>query len=300
MISAMAAAAVPLILASLGGLLSERAGALNISLEGCMTAGAFTAAILGNPGVPVAMALPVALVVGAVLGGLLAAVHLGLGANLFIAGLGINLLVPSLTGLISRLIHGHKGNIPIPGRVFESFTGSGVLPASVAALLLIPVTGLVLYRSSFGRAVRAAGSDSGFLAERGLKTANIRLLTLMISSAAAALAGAYISLRIGAWVPGMVAGRGWISLVIIWLGFKRPAGILLASYFFSITEIISGRLQGDAGLSSTLFLALPYLMALLALILATLGHRGRTDGEWFLRTCLPASEMSAYCENQVS
>jgi simple sugar transport system permease protein len=279
MIAAMAAAAVPLILASLGGLLSERAGVLNISLEGCMTAGAFTAAILVNAGVPVGAALPAALLAGAILGGILAAVHLGLGANLFIAGLGINLLVPSLTGMISRLIHGHKGNITLPGRIFESFTESGVLPASAAALLLIPATALILHRSAFGRAVRAAGSDSGFLAERGLETTTIRLLTLMISSAAAALAGAYITLRIGAWVPGMVAGRGWISLVIIWLGFKRPAGILMASYFFSITEIISGRLQGDAGLSSTLFLALPYLMALLALILATLGHRGRNKRE---------------------
>ena len=279
MILAMAAAAVPLLLASLGGLLSERSGVLNISLEGCMSAGAFTAAVLVSSGVPVEAALFFAVLIGALLGGLLGAVHLGLGANLFIAGLGINLLVPSLTGLVSRLIFGHKGNIAMPGEVFEAFTGSGTIPASAAALLLVPGTFLLLYRSPFGRAVRAAGSDSGFLAERGLKRGSIRLQALMFSSAAAALAGAYISLRIGAWVPGMVAGRGWISLVIIWLGFKRPAGILAASYFFSLTEIISGRMQGDAGISSTLFLALPYLMALLALIPATIGHRRRSNRE---------------------
>ncbi len=277
MITAVMAAAVPLLLASLGGLISERAGVLNIALEGCMTAGAFTTAVLVESGLPAAIAVPAAGISGILLGWLLGTVHLRLKANIFIAGLGINLLVPSLTGLLSQALYGHKGNLPMPERVLSAFAENWILPISILTLLLVPAAILLLHRTPTGRNIRAAGRDNGFLAERGLRRDRIRLLALMISSSAAAVAGGYISLRIGAWVPGLIAGRGWIALVIIWLGFKRPTGILLAAYFFSLTEIISGRLQGVSGHSSTLFLALPYLMALIALVFATLGHGGRNS-----------------------
>ena len=104
MIAIVAAAAVPLILTALGGLVSERAGVLNISLEGCITSGAFTAAmILASGGNPL-LAVGGAVITGVLFGFLLSMTHLVLGANLFIAGLGINLLIPSLTGLVSQLI----------------------------------------------------------------------------------------------------------------------------------------------------------------------------------------------------
>lgn len=275
MIFNLAAASVPLLLAALGALLSERAGVLNISLEGCIGAGAFTTVLLIQLGIPVVPALIAAVVIGSLLGALLGAVSVGLGANPFIAGLGINLLAPSLTGLISQLIMGHKGTIRLPEETLESFTTSGVPLVSILAILLVPAVAFLLSGSSFGRQIRAAGNDSGFLAERGFSTGRIRMLTLIISSGAAALAGAYIALRIGAWVPGLSAGRGWIALVIIWLGFKRPSGILIAAYFFSLMEIISGQMQGRGGISPTLFLALPYLTALLALALTTMEKRRR-------------------------
>ena len=88
-----------------------------------------------------------------------------------------------------------------------------------------------------------------------------------------ALAGAFLSLRIDAWVPGMSSGRGWIALVIIWLGFRRPMGVLIASYLFALTEIISGQAQGRWNAPASLLLALPYLVALVALTAATIAGR---------------------------
>ena len=273
MIDAVAAAAVPLILAALGGLLSEQAGVLNISLEGCMTSGAFTAALILNSGGSIPTALTAALVSGILLGLLLSFTHIRMGANLFIAGLGINLLVPSLSGLISHKILGHKGTLRIPEGVLEGFNSSGLPIITWAMIPLAAVLALSIYRSEFGRKIRSAGSSPLFLEERGISIAGIKTLALVISSSMASLAGVFLAFRIEAFVPGMSSGRGWIALVIIWLGFRRYSGILIAAYFFSLIEIISGRAQGTTHIPATLLLALPYSAALFALTIAAIGKK---------------------------
>ncbi|MDF1566626.1 MAG: ABC transporter permease [Spirochaetaceae bacterium] len=274
MIEAVAMASVPLILAALGGLISERAGVLNISLEGCITAGAFSAAwVLTSGGSPILAALA-ALLSGLLFGGLLAGMHLGLGANLFIAGLGINLLAPSLAGLISQSVWGHKGTIRFGVDEISRFPASGML---IFAMAMIPLSFgalLMMNRTEFGRRIKTAGSTPIFLSERGIPPQRTQLTALLISSVSAALAGMILVMRIDAFVPGMSSGRGWIALVVIWLGFRSPIGIIVASYLFSLIEIISGRAQGIEGVSGTLILALPYIVAVTALTLATI-HRGK-------------------------
>ncbi|RKX78913.1 MAG: hypothetical protein DRP60_05055 [Spirochaetes bacterium] len=277
MIEAIAASAVPLILAAIGGLISEQAGVLNISLEGCITSGAFTAALVLNTGGSIPLALTAASASGILFGLLLAAAHIRMGANLFIAGLGINLLSPSLAGLISNRVLGHKGTIRIPADMLHGFNRIG-LP--IITWLMIPLAGtaaLIIYRSRFGRRIRSAGSSPAFLEERGISSAGVKTMALVISSTAAALSGAFLAFRIEAFVPGMSSGRGWIALVIIWLGFRRYYGILIAAYFFSLIEIISGRVQGISSIPSTLLLALPYTAALVALTLAAVGRKMKLD-----------------------
>jgi len=274
MIEAVAMASVPLILAALGGLISERAGVLNISLEGCITAGAFSAAwVLTSGGSPILAALA-ALLSGLLFGGLLAGMHLGLGANLFIAGLGINLLIPSLAGLISQSVWGHKGTIRFSIDEISGFPASGMLIIAMAMIPLSIGALLMMNRTEFGRRIKTAGSTPIFLSERGIPPQRTQLTALLISSVSAALAGMILVMRIDAFVPGMSSGRGWIALVAIWLGFRSPIGIIIASYLFSLIEIISGRAQGIEGVSGTLILALPYIVAVTALTLATI-HRGR-------------------------
>ena len=274
MIASVAAAAFPLVLAALGGLISERAGALNISLEGCIGAGAFLAVLLAIAGVPPAAAMAASALFGGFCGFVLAAVHLKLGANLFIAGLGLNLLLPALADLVSQLVLGHKGAVRIPEAAPGGWESAEPAVVAAAAPLLALLAAVALSRSAFGRRLKAAGSSPEFLSERGLDPRRTKALALAISSAAAALAGAAVSYRIGAYVPGVSAGRGWIALVVVWMGFRRPPGVLLAAYFFAFMEIIAGRAQGIQSISATLFLALPYLAALVALIIAGLGNRG--------------------------
>jgi general nucleoside transport system permease protein len=270
LVKAVGISSVPLILAALGGLISERAGVLNIALEGCIAAGAFATAVLTAAGAPPPVAILGATATGLVLGGLLAGVHLGVGSNLFIAGLGVNLLVPSLAGLISQAIYGHKGNIRIP-------------PASPewAAWAMIPLAlsvSLMLRRSAFGRRIRAMGDNPEFIAERGLSPTGIRSAALLLSSVSAALAGAFLAYRIEAFVPGMSSGRGWMALVLIWLGFRKPMGIVGMTYLFSLIEIISGRTQGWSSLPASLSLALPYLIALVALALSSIVEKRHSEG----------------------
>lgn len=272
MIEAMAGAAVPLILAAMGALISEQAGVLNISLEGCIGSGAFTAAmVLASGGSPL-MAAAAAVFTGIFFGFLLSAAHIAAGANLFIAGLGINLLIPSLSDLISQVFWSHKGTIRVPEGILDGFNNSGI---TAVKWLMIPFTAftiLMLRRTEFGRRIRTAGSSPDFLKERGISSAWTKTWTLVISSALATLSGVFLAFRIGGFVPGMSSGRGWIALVIVWLGFRRPAGILISAYFFSLVEIISGKAQGFISVPATLLLALPYLAALAALTLATAGR----------------------------
>jgi simple sugar transport system permease protein len=229
--------------------------------------------VLTSGGSPILAALA-ALLSGLLFGGLLAGMHLGLGANLFIAGLGINLLIPSLAGLISQSVWGHKGTIRFGVDEISGFTASGMLIIAMAMIPLSIGALLMMNRTEFGRRIKTAGSTPIFLSERGIPPQRTQLTALLISSVSAALAGMILVMRIDAFVPGMSSGRGWIALVAIWLGFRSPIGIIIASYLFSLIEIRSGRVQGIEGVSGTLILALPYLVAVTALTLATI-HRGR-------------------------
>lgn len=273
-ILAAANSAVPLLLASLGVLLSERAGVLNISMEGCITAGAFMTALVMAGGGNALAAVTAAIAVGAFFGSLLSGFHLLLTANLFIAGMGINLLIPSLAGLISQIVQGSRGAIHIPEAAQLMEWGLPYITWLMVPLTLL--TALLLTRSRFGSHIRAAESSPDFLRERGVSVEKTHFLVLVISSAGAALAGAFLALRVGAYVPGMSSGRGWIALVIIWMGFRRPTGILISSFFFALIEILAGRAQGIGGIPVTLLLAMPSLAALTALTAATIAYSSKT------------------------
>jgi len=261
----VAAVAVPFVLAGLGGLLSEQAGVLNISLEGCITLGTFITALLITFGAPAPLAVFGALLLGVLAGLLLSGIHMGLKANLFIAGMGINILIPSLSGLISNGIWGHKGILRITGDYDLSPVSWMIIPLT---LLLV----LVIHRSNFGVKFRAAGLAPEFLSERGISPDKVKISALAISSAMASLAGAFLTLRIEAYVPGMSSGRGWIALVLIWLGFRHPLGILISSYFFSLIIIISNMAQGSAPFPAAVLKTLPYIAALTAFVIASAGR----------------------------
>ena len=153
----------------------------------------------------------------------------------------------------------------IPGLFGSIFLGHSVV--TYLAWLMVPATALFLRRHPLGLRIRVAGSAPDLLESRGIPAARPRALALLLSGALSGLAGAGIALRLGAYLPGLSGGRGWIALVVIFLGYRRPVGVLFATIAFAFAEALAIRAQGLAGVSPTLLLSLPYLLVFAGLIL---------------------------------
>jgi general nucleoside transport system permease protein len=260
----------PILLAALGGLLTERAGILNIALEGLMLTGAFTAVVISGLTGNLYLGILGAVAAGVLAGALFSFVAIHLKGNIFITGLAINLLASGLITFLSGLLFSNRGVLrfpeaPLIPRIDLPLVGP-VSGAVLPVLLLVPAVWWLLYRTPFGLRVRGAGYAPQVLRSRGVNADWVRIITIMLSGAACGLAGSLLSLRLGAYVPGLSAGRGWIALVAIYLGGKKPAGILIATLFFALADAFAGIAQGAEGISPSLLFALPYFITFLALV----------------------------------
>jgi len=278
-LGAAGAAMAPLLYASLGGLLAELSGLLNIALEGLILIGAFAAAAAAGA----SRSLLVGLAAGAAASTLLAALF-GLAtlkgkANEFIAGLAANLLASGLAVLLSSRLYGTKGLL--------SFDIPSIPRLELASLAKLPILGELLFgqdalsygswlaaflawllvaKSPLGLRLRAAGSNPKALAALGLSPERYRLAAILLSGLGCGLAGACLSLRLSAYVPGISSGRGWIALVAIYLGGRRPLGVLAACFLFAAADGFANYAQGFLEAPADFILALPYLLTLIALV----------------------------------
>lgn len=272
-------AATPILLAGLGGLLSERAGVLNIALEGMILTGAFWAVVAVSSTGSAVFGIAAGVLAGSLLGLLFVALALGFRANVFIVGLGINLLSLGVNQVVSTWIFGTSGVIQLGsdfrllgtmGGEAPGFLGGALLGHSAVtylAWLLVPTISLFLRRHPLGLRIRVAGSAPELLESRGINANGPRSLALILSGGLSGLAGAGIALRLGAYLPGVSGGRGWIALVVIFLGYRRPVGVFIATVVFALAEALAIRAQGLATVSPTLLLSLPYLLVFGGLIL---------------------------------
>ncbi len=267
---------VPILLAALGGLLTERAGVLNIGLEGLILTGAF-AGIAGASAFDSQLA---GLLIGAAAGGLLAAVYsvacLELRANIFVAGLATNLLAAGAMPYVSALVYDTKGVVRLAGEPgFASlFDVSIMVPI---ALVLAGIVAIVLFETPFGIRLRAVGGTPAALAARALDPKRYQRAAMLLSGVFAGVAGAEMSLRLGVYVPNISAGRGWIALVAIFLGARHPVGVVGAAAVFALFESFAGAAQGFTNIPGTLLLGLPYLITLVAMVLySALGRKARS------------------------
>ncbi|WP_018526277.1 ABC transporter permease [Alkalispirochaeta alkalica] len=250
-----------LLIAALGGLVAERSGILNIGLEGMIALGAFTAVAARLAGLS-----PTGAIVAAALAGVVPALIFGQfvlrwRANPFIVGLAINLLSAGTIPFLAETILGTRGSVRLP-------PGSGVpiqaVPFWALGVLLLVWGGL--FHTIPGLRLRVAGEEPRWLQENHVAVAPYRLLGLLASGIFCGLAGALLALRIGAYLPGISAGRGWIALVIIYLGYRRPWGLAVAALFFGLVEALAVRAQATAVISPTIILALPYLLTVIAFV----------------------------------
>jgi simple sugar transport system permease protein len=278
----IATAATPLLIASVGELVSERAGVLNLGVEGMMVMGAVTgfgvALTTGSPW----LGIFAAIVVGALFSLLFAFLTLTLVTNQVATGLALTLLGLGLSGMLGESFVGLPGvkltNIDIPLLSDIPLVGRLVFGQDPIFYLSILLTGGVawfLFRSRAGLTLRSVGDNHVSAHALGIKVILIRYLAVMFGGACAGLAGAYLSLvYTPQWVENMTAGRGWIALALVVFASWRPWRVLAGAYLFGAVTI--GQLHAQAlgiGVPSQLLSSLPYLATIVVLVLISRNRR---------------------------
>ncbi|MDR1901447.1 MAG: ABC transporter permease [Treponema sp.] len=274
--------ASPLILASTGALLTELAGVLGIFVEGFMSAGAFFGWLIagwtGSPLCGITAAAAAAGLAGWALARGVRKTH----ANPYIAALAVNIAAGGVTNTLSALIFGTKGvlrnpGFTIPGRIHiplvENLPGLGPLvsgrsPAVYFSWITVIAAAFFLGYTPWGARLRASGLSAEAVKERGIRPGLYWEQSWAAAAFLAAAAGALLCFQVGAYTPGGVAGRGWISLAAVYLGFRRVGGVFIAALVFALAERVSQSLQGLGGLPATVMLGLPHALALLLYVVS--------------------------------
>jgi simple sugar transport system permease protein len=251
---------VPVLFAATGGLFPALAGNLNIALEGLLLAGAFSSLAVFSYTGSIFASVAASVFASAALCALHSFAVFKLRANNFISGLAVNLLSAGLSIALGEKLFNTKGVITVNS---ASVNVNWYLFLSLLSLLIIR---LVIYKTPFGYRLRACEKNSEALLSLGISPRFYQIFALFISGFFCGIGGSFFSLNLGAFVPGMSAGKGWIALVVIFLGRRKPAGILAASLVFGIAEAFSNYAQGIWKFPADFILAFPYLCIFIAII----------------------------------
>lgn len=274
--------ATPLIFGTLGVLLCERAGVLNLGIEGIMVAGAFTGWLAVFQGADLWTGVLVAAMVGALLGLAHASLTVWLGASQHVSGLGLTLLATSLASYAYRVSFPTVSSPPTI-EAFAPLEALSALPLigpalgaqtamTILALMLVPIVGWTLQRTPAGLAVRMAGENPAAVEAQGLSVLAVRTGAVMAGSALMGVAGAFLTLSaFNAFFFNMVNGRGWICVALVVFASWRPGKALLGALLFAAFDALQLRLQQSSGLLPVtlpyqLYLMLPYLLSIVALV----------------------------------
>jgi simple sugar transport system permease protein len=271
LLAATVRVAVPLVLAGFAGLFSERAGIVDVGLEGKMLAGAFAAAAVASVTGNVWLGLLAAMVAAAAMGlvhGFVCVTHNG---NQVISGLAINILTSGLTMTLGLAWFGQGGQTPPlpPSARFGEFLGQNIL--IYPAFLLVPLAWWVLTDTRFGLRLRAVGENPAAVDTAGVSVTRLRYTATLIAGVLCGIGGAYISTALGAgFVRDMTGGRGFLALAALVLGKWRPWPTLWACLLFAALDAAAIRLQGvrvpGIGEVAVEFVqAVPYIMTVVLL-----------------------------------
>ena len=267
--------ATPLILGTLGVLLCERAGVLNLGIEGIMVAGAFAGWLAVYAGAPLWVGVGGAALAGALFGLLHAFLTVGLALSQHVSGLGITLLATALSYYGYRVSF-PKVNTPPTIAPFAPMDWLPVpilaqqTPMTLLALALVPLLGWFLYRTPAGLAVCMVGENPQAAEGQGVSVAATRTAAIVAGSALMGVAGSFLTLSaFNAFFFNMVNGRGWICVALVVFASWRPGKALLGALLFAFFDALQLRLQqsGDAVLPYQVYLMLPYVLSILALVL---------------------------------
>jgi ABC-type uncharacterized transport system permease subunit len=271
--------ATPLIFATLGELFCERAGILNLGIEGTMFFGAFSGFAAASLSGSLWLGVLTALVGGMLSGWLMSLFSVRLGVNQHVSGLGITLLMTALSLFGFRVIFGESRVLPS----IQPFTQLNIFPNSdvfgpifsqytltYIAIALIPLVWWIVFRTNFGLNLRSVGDNPEATDAAGINVYRLRTIALVIGGALMGIGGAFLSVaQLGSFTFGIVAGRGWVCIALIIFANWHPVRVLWGALLFGGVQALQSRLQlTGIKLPYELFLALPYIVTIIALTLA--------------------------------
>ncbi|MCL4068446.1 ABC transporter permease [Pseudomonas sp. GX19020] len=280
--------ATPLIFATLGALLCERAGVLNLGIEGIMTFGAMIGWFAVWNGADLWTGLFVAALSGMVFGALHAGLTVTLGLSQHVSGLGVTLFASSFSYYLFRLLVPVEGTPPkiipfqplhVPVLSDLPFFGQAVFTQTAPTWLAIALAlalAFTLFRTPLGLAIRMTGENPHAAEAQGINPMVIRYGAVIAGSALMAMGGAFLTLSaFDSFIPTMVQGRGWICIALVVFASWRPGRALAGALLFAFFDAFQLRLQTVMGgaLPYQLFLMVPFVLSILAL--AVMARRAR-------------------------
>jgi ABC-type uncharacterized transport system permease subunit len=282
-ILAVLTASTPLLLAAAGELVAERAGVLNLGVEGMMIMGAacgFAGAYMTGSTFIGALC---GVAAGTALSAVFAMLTLGLAVNQVATGLALTIFGVGLSGLIGAGFVGEKivpapllhlpilTDLPFFGRIV--FGQDAFVYLSLA---LVAAIWWVIYRTRWGLVLRAVGDNHTSAHALGYPVLTIRTFAVLFGGACAGLGGAYLPLAYTPFfIPGMTAGRGWIALALVVFASWRPGRLVIGAYLFGAVTILQLHAQGwGVGVPSQFMSALPYLATVIVLVLISRARSG--------------------------
>jgi ABC-type uncharacterized transport system permease subunit len=252
--------ATPLLFAAIGELLAERAGVLNLGIEGAMLAGSLAGALAGTAYGP-EIGVIAAVAAGGCCGAIVSIVAVRFRADQVITGTAVTLGAVGLTGAIYRATLGSGAS----QQPLETLPAPWVL--TLLACVAVPLCHYTLLHTRWGLALRATGEDRHAALANGVPVARVQTTALLLAGAFAGIGGAVLVLgQVGSFAEKMTAGRGFVAIAIVVLGRWTPFGVLGAALAFGALQALQFLLQGmGLDLPYQLFLVLPYAVTLLAL-----------------------------------
>ncbi|TFH36794.1 MAG: ABC transporter permease [Anaerolineales bacterium] len=279
--------ATPLLLAALGEVISEKAGILNIGIEGLMLAGSLSAFLAtyysGN--------IWIGVLVGGLMGSVISLIHaylsVTLGTDQVVSGIAINTFSIGLTSLVFGAIFGVSARPPsvqplkvIPIKILADIPILGPIlfqqtPIVYIAFALVPLVSWFLFKTDLGLSLRAVGESPSAAESAGINVKRFRYAAILVGGLLAGWGGAFLSVgQLGSFSNGMTAGRGFIALAAVIFGRWTPIGTLLASLVFGTAYALQLSLQAlGFSLPPQVLLMMPYIITMVAL-LGSVGRHG--------------------------
>ena len=279
--------ATPLIFGTLGALLCERAGVLNLGIEGIMTFGAMIGWLSVYHGADLWTGLLIAAIAGGIFGLLHSALTVTLGLSQHVSGLGVTLFASSFSYYVFRLIVPVAGTPPtitpfqpiaIPGLSTLPFIGPALFTQTAPtyfAILVALFMAYLIFRTPAGLAIRMTGENPHAAEAQGLNPMKIRYGAIIAGSALMGMGGAFLTLSaFNSFFPTMVQGRGWICIALVVFSSWRPGRALFGALLFAFFDAFQLRLQTAVqGVPYQIFLMTPYILSIVAL--AVMSRRAR-------------------------